>query len=290
MRIRRKLVLFVAGLAAVAPALAASNPATAAAAGNVSLVLYRTTAAPTGYLATFDKTYYDGLGPANFSSNWTNIAVSRDSILFYDAASGVGVTGTFKDGAFTQLHTYGFSTGWDSVTASCDSVVFYNVGTQISVSGTLVGGAFAQKQTRHWNNKQFVAASCDTLMLYLANGTALTTKFAHGIIAPGGTTYHLGAISAAIAASADTALLYKPSTGATISGTLTGGHWKRIATTPPKAALVGADVVAATTNSALLYNSATGSAVRARLSGGKFAVAGTTAGFSTDWSIIVGGK
>ena len=113
--------------------IAATNPATAAPTGNTSLVLYRTTAMPSGYLATFDNGYYDGLGSANFSSIWTNIAVSRDSIMFYDGTTGLAVTGTFKDGAFTQLHTYGFSTGWDSVTASCDSVVLYDVADQTSV-------------------------------------------------------------------------------------------------------------------------------------------------------------
>jgi len=55
---------------------------------------------------------------------WTNIAVSRDTVLFYNASNGRVRTGLLKAGVFTPVATRTVFAGAAAVVASCNSVLF----------------------------------------------------------------------------------------------------------------------------------------------------------------------
>jgi hypothetical protein len=257
-------------------------PAANATGGSGGLIFYNSTASPTGYRATLNNGNYASKGPSNFSSGWSNIAISRDTALFYNFKNGLGVTGTYIKGVFTQKHTYHFSL-WTQIVASCDTVFFFNYNSQTSAYGTLKSGLYTQRGTRSFTNVTDVVASCDSLLVYNRNGGgALGFPMTGGHVIGNGTLYHLSKGWSRITATDDSVLFVNGSLGAW--GQLIAGQFTQTGSSNSfsNAYPVG-------TNNSVLFYSTLGTAGIATLKSGVYHYVGSLSGFAV-WTVISGAK
>jgi hypothetical protein len=108
------------------------------------------------------------------SRNFTHVAVSRDSVMFYSNITGEVESGYLKDGYYTPILRNNLGAGYDILTASCDSYLLYRMETgHVSAraqTGYLYGG-FAVAN-RYYDNPYprwgSISASCDTVVFYSA--------------------------------------------------------------------------------------------------------------------------
>jgi hypothetical protein len=256
---------------------------------NTSLVFYRTTPTPRGAGATLADGVYSPTGTYNFSDGWTQIAISRDSILFYDYYTGFTATGTYRDGLFTQMHTYQLSAGWTRVTASCDTVLFLDSAHKQIAWGTLTKGTFAQTGSGTVPFQYTDAyASCDSLMLYkYSNGLTMTTTLRGGVLGPRSKRFVLrGKLLYAV--TDDSFYGYNTTEKYAFVGTFTAGHYvtKRYDLTLP---FVPTEL-AGTSDTILAYSYGSNTGEIATVKNGVYQDVGALPDLSPNWSTIEGGK
>ncbi len=288
-RTQRLLRAAAAAILVAAMTLVAGTPyAGAVTPKNNSMLFYRNIGTPTGYRATLANGTYLSKGPSSFSSGWSQVAIDRDSVIFYNTTTGLGVTGTYINGVFTQMHTYHFSTGWTYVVAGCNTIFFFNVRTQTAAIGTLVGGTFSQTgSSSGWTNVQMVAASCDSLLVYnYTGGGTLTMPMNDGVLGSG-TLYHLSAKWTSIVATDDSVIFYNTGTGVGAWGRLIAGQFTQTGSSTGFSKGLG---VSATATSLFFYTGPAGTAGIATLKSGVYQYVRSLSGFATNWAIIVGGK
>ena len=87
-----------------------------------------------------------GRHPTNytFSTGWSSIAATDDSVLFYNETNGVGAWGTLQGGQFAQTgSSAGFATGISAIGADANSLFFYSRGSAVGATATLAAGYYA---------------------------------------------------------------------------------------------------------------------------------------------------
>jgi hypothetical protein len=103
---------------------------------------------------------------------WTNIAVGRDSMAFYDRGTGKLLTGKFRNGAWKPNRTRTIAKGYTHLIASCDTLLLSRVSTNAAVTAEFTSGDI--RDVRRVNlaalgisdpRWRVGTSSCDTLKL-----------------------------------------------------------------------------------------------------------------------------
>ncbi len=279
----------IVALIMVVAASSVAMPQAGAAQGNHSLLFYRYTGTPNAYRSTLSNGTYAGKGPSNLAKGWSQIAISRDSVLLYNSSTGAGASGTFINGVYTKKASYSFSPGWEYVVAGCDTALFFDLNTQTSAEGTLKNGIFTQMEVRHWTNVTAVAASCDTLLAYnYTGGGALTLPMTGGQVLGTGTVYHFSPKWLWITATDDSVLFYNQGTGVGAWGRLIAGTFTQTGSSTGFSK--GITNIAGTSDTLFFYTLGSSTAGISTLKSGVYQFVGSTSSLSNNWAIIEGAK
>ncbi len=166
----------------------ASKSVTAVFSPNKTLFWYQPNTG-TAFTSTLKKGVYTPGKTLQFRTGWTNIAISRDTAMFYNATEGRLDTGVMLDGTFKQTSDAFTGTGFTNLAATCDSAVLFQKGGL---------GFYAYP---------------------LHNGTAAARKF----------FLLTGAVYDTVVASCDSVLFYNSQYGFGVTGTLKNGVWTQVA-------------------------------------------------------------
>lgn len=300
------LVTAVTAVLSVGP----GTPATAASefcaqtAPNSSMLFYRelTGAAVTG---TLEAGRWQQKAALTLPDGYTSAAVSRDSLLLWDAFSGKGESGTFTEGKYTRVKAFDDDAldGWHSVTASGDSVVLHKQFSDRVVMGSLKNGVYQQVREYGDIGKDWwlVGSSCDTMVIVesteeTAGDFRLSLTYGtlqNGVYTQVGSrdedTYLTDLVeeNGDLIATKDSVMAFSETNTDFVSkvGTATDGKVNALrdgGTSTPF------ETVSRTADSVIFYKF-DGVARTATLSGGQFAVVGPLAGMAKGWGIIAGG-
>jgi len=274
-----------AGLVGLALIFGASPANAATLTPNYSILIYKPGLAVTGTLKNGIFTQRH-----SFTANgWTAAAVSRDTLLLYNANTGKLKTGLFRGGTFTSKDVRTIRKGWTTVAASCDTVLFYNGSSGAAFTAPLKGG-FMGTQTRYGFSSgwTFIDASCNTVTFLLVGSS--TSAGVNGLLKGGRFTQSPGSFGVATytnLAHTDTSyFLYSSVRGDAIWGP--SGHGTE-GLTGGSTGFSEWNIVAGSPDSLLFYMS-NGIEDRATLKRGDYASVGGGADFSSGWTIIVGGR
>ncbi|MEU9374598.1 hypothetical protein AB0D94_12630 [Streptomyces sp. NPDC048255] len=301
------LVTAVTAVLSVGP----GTPATAASefcartAPNSSILFYRelTGAAVTG---TLEAGRWQQKAALTLPDGYTSAAVSRDSLLLWDAFSGKGESGTFTEGKYTRVKAFDDDAldGWHSVTASGDSVVLGELSGDGVVMGSLKNGVYQQVRDYGDIGEDWwlVGSSCDTMVIVESTEeTAGDFRFSltygtlqNGVYTQVGSRDEDAYLSDLVAMNGDL-IATKDSVMAAFSetktefvskvGTATDGKVSALRDGGSSARF---ETVSRTADSVIFYK-AGGTARTATLSGGQFAAVGPLAGMAQGWGMIAGG-
>ncbi len=280
-------------------ALAMSTPASANHIPNTSIVFYKPTSTTTGKaqfgtLANGALTLKGSLS----TGKWTHVAVSRDTLMFYNSGNGKIMTGTFFNGIFAKKGGLTIGKGWKRVAASCDSVAFYN-GTTGTLSVWHLQGGTMFGRTDYFNmnpldggSYDLITSSCDTIQLWRNHSPGFSAYIGYGIL-QNGQYRPSGASDTSVThlfthqtATADSFLWYARGDRFGVWGQASGGS---LVTTGSAKTFGNWPQVAGTGDSVLFYYPPTGEAARVTLQNGVYNYWGNTF-ISPGWKLIAGGR
>ncbi|WP_412078113.1 hypothetical protein ACLF6K_29360 [Streptomyces xanthophaeus] len=300
------LVTAVTAVLSVGPGTPASAASEfcARTAPNSSILFYRelTGAAVTG---TLEAGRWQQKAALTLPDGYTSAAVSRDSLLLWDAFSGKGESGTFTEGKYTRVKAFDDDAldGWHAVTASGDSVVMHKQFSDRVVMGSLKNGVYQQVREYDDIGKDWwlVGSSCDTMVIVESTEeTAGDFRFSltYGTLQNGVYTQvgsreedayltDLVEMNGDLIATKDSVMAFSETDTDFVSkvGTATDG---KVSALRDGGTSAWFETVSRTADSVIFYK-ADGAARTATLSGGQFAAVGPLAGMAKGWGMIAGG-
>jgi hypothetical protein len=159
-----KHVLTTVTLLAAMLAIGAVAPASAALTPNTSIIEYRPGKA---FFGTLSSGAYTATGTLS-TTGWTDIAVSRDTLLLFRKSDGKLQTALFRDGDFATKGSHTIRGGFTHVAASCDTALFYRPDTGAAMTARVSSGRIRLRSKRTFKmgrGFKLIEASCDTAIL-----------------------------------------------------------------------------------------------------------------------------